>query len=912
MRTITVTLTGGTAGVVTLDDAATATQTRDAIQAALDQTSHNATGGTVSLSAGTYTVAPGIDAGEGALRVGSNTTFEGAGMGATTIRLDNAPGHDVTGIVRTDSGKTNPDGTPTSTHDVTIQNLSIDGNKANAGTAQVDGFFCGPKPFTATADDNIHLIGVEVYGASRYGIDPHEQTTNLSFTSCVSHDNVKDGFTIDYCSNVTITNCEAYANGRHGFNIVTSSHDVTMTGNSSHNNGESGIAMQTGVNELRMLTSTIFIYGGTIANNAGDGIAVREASNVTIGGANVADGVSITGNGGFGVLVEGSDHVSIDGNTISGNTGGTGTDNTEIRVRGYDQTYLDADAANDVFFLSASIEISGNTLGSLTVPHAYGISYSDAGIPVIASNTLVNTSQMSIQDTNKLSDMPVFVAQITRGDDIITGTGGADTITGDSGNDTIYGGYGNDRLYGTDGNDTLDGGVGSDILYGGFGDDTFIVGAGDTIVEYAKGGTDKVITSLASYSIDALSNIENLTGVASTGFTGTGNAGANIIIGGTGNDTLDGGLGNDTLDGGGGDDTYVLGADNDTVNDAGGNDSIKSTITRSLADYVAIEKLILVGTAAINGTGTAVGNTLTGNSAVNVLTGLDGNDTLDGGTDAVTDTLDGGLGNDTYVLGAGTDNITDAGGSDTITSTITRSLAGYAAIEKLTLLGTAAINGAGNGLANSITGNSAANTIDGGLGLDTMVGGNGNDTYLVSQSTDIVTEALNQGTDLVKSAASFVLGLNVENLTLTGAAIINGTGNTLNNTIIGNGAANNLTGGLGHDVMTGGLGKDIFDFNAISETTKVATTRDFITDFTHLTDRIDLKTIDANSKVSLDQAFTFLAVKGAAFTGTAGELHYLTSGTNTVVEGDINGDKIADFQIQLNGLKTLTAADFIL
>jgi Ca2+-binding RTX toxin-like protein len=910
MRTITVTLTGGTASVVTLDDAATATQTRDAIQAALDQASHNATGGTVSLSAGTYTVAPGIDAGEGALRVGSNTTFEGAGMGATTIRLDDAPGHDVTGIVRTDSGKTNPDGTPTSTHNVTIQNLSIDGNKANAGTANVDGFFCGPKPFTATADDNIHLIGVEVYGASRYGIDPHEQTTNLSFTSCVSHDNVKDGFTIDYCSNVTITNCEAYGNGRHGFNIVTSSHDVTMTGTSSHNNGESGIAIQTGVNELRMLTANIVIHGGTIANNTGDGIAVREASYVTIGGPNAADGVTLTANGGFGVLVEGSDHVSIDGNTIAGNTGGTGTDNTEIRIRGYDQTYLDADAANDVFFMSTNIEISGNTLGSLTVPHTYGVSYSDAGIPVIASNTLINTLQMSILDTSKLGDMPIFIPQITRGDDIITGTGGADTITGDSGSDTIYGGYGDDTLYGTDGNDTLDGGVGSDVLYGGFGDDTFIVAAGDTVVEYAKGGTDKVVTGLASFTIAALSNVENLTGLANTGFTGTGNTGANIIIGGTGNDTLDGGLGNDTLNGGAGNDTYIIDNANDKITDSAGIDTVKSWFTTTLV--AGLENLTLLGVAALSGTGNTANNILTGNSAVNVLSGGDGNDTLNGGIDAVTDTLNGGLGDDTYVLGAGTDTVTDAGGSDTITSTITRSLAGYAAIEKLTLAGTAAISGTGNGLANTITGNAAANVIDGGLGLDTMAGGNGNDTYIVSQSTDVVTEALNQGTDLVKSAATFVLGLNVENLTLTGAGIINGTGNTLNNTIIGNSAANIITGGAGQDAMTGGLGNDIFDFNLISETTKVATTRDIITDFTHLSDRIDLKTIDANSKVSLDQAFTFLALKGAAFTGVAGQLHYLTSGTNTVVEGDINGDKIADFQIQLNGLKTLTAADFVL
>ena len=58
--------------------------------------------------------------------------------------------------------------------------------------------------------------------------------------------------------------------------------------------------------------------------------------------------------------------------------------------------------------------------------------------------------------------------------------------------------------------------------------------------------------------------------------------------------------------------------------------------------------------------------------------------------------------------------------------------------------------------------------------------------------------------------------------------------------------------------------------------------------------------------------FSFLATKGAAFTGAAGQLRWFQSGTTTIVEGTVNADKVADFQIQLTGLKTLTAADFIL
>ncbi len=60
--------------------------------------------------------------------------------------------------------------------------------------------------------------------------------------------------------------------------------------------------------------------------------------------------------------------------------------------------------------------------------------------------------------------------------------------------------------------------------------------------------------------------------------------------------------------------------------------------------------------------------------------------------------------------------------------------------------------------------------------------------------------------------------------------------------------------------------------------------------------------------------FSFLATKGAAFTGAAGQLRWFQDlrAPTTIVEGTVNADKVADFQIQLTGLKTLTAADFIL
>ncbi len=194
------------------------------------------------------------------------------------------------------------------------------------------------------------------------------------------------------------------------------------------------------------------------------------------------------------------------------------------------------------------------------------------------------------------------------------------------------------------------------------------------------------------------------------------------------------------------------------------------------------------------------------------------------------------------------------------------------------------------------------------------------------------------GTNEILSSVSTLLGAGAKDLVLLGAVVADGTGNALANTMIGSKGANVLIGGAGNDVisggegndtlrgdagrdvMTGGLGADTFDFNAILDTTKLAATRDVISDFTHnatlsLSDRIDFSTIDANGALAGDTAFVWLGT--AAFNGAAGRLHYFqenpagTFNDKTIIEGDLNGDRIADFQIELPGLKALVAADFI-
>ena len=139
------------------------------------------------------------------------------------------------------------------------------------------------------------------------------------------------------------------------------------------------------------------------------------------------------------------------------------------------------------------------------------------------------------------------------------------------------------------------------------------------------------------------------------------------------------------------------------------------------------------------------------------------------------------------------------------------------------------------------------------------------------------------------------------------------------NDVLDGGAGNDtLRGGAGADRLLGGAGNDVFDFDLVSEIGTAAGARDLILDFTSGQDRIDLSTIDANSVTIGNQAFTLLATESTTFTGVRGQLIWdkqdLTGTVNdkTLIMGDINGDRVADFVIELTGLHNVTAGYFVL
>jgi Ca2+-binding RTX toxin-like protein len=327
------------------------------------------------------------------------------------------------------------------------------------------------------------------------------------------------------------------------------------------------------------------------------------------------------------------------------------------------------------------------------------------------------------------------------GNDIIDGGAGNDYLLGQGGNDALYGGAGDDSLNGdgeyitvaplaVHGNDYLDGGAGADQLVGGAKDDELFGGTGnDTLfgdesparIDGAYHGRDYLDGEADNDYLEGGGNDDILLGGSGDDVMWGDSSTAGLADSFNGNDYLDGGDGNDQLAGGGGGDQLFGGAGDDLlVGDA----------------YATILSLAAHGNDYLDG---GAGNDiLQGDGGNDILFGGDGNDVLNGGTGA--DYMVGGAGNDTYVIDnagdviveSGDDNAgagaTGASASNTnVQASITYTLGAF--MTNLTLTGTDAIDGAGNGMGNGLFGNDANNVLKGAGGIDYVVGGAGDDVY---------------------------------------------------------------------------------------------------------------------------------------------------------------------------------------
>ena len=201
-----------------------------------------------------------------------------------------------------------------------------------------------------------------------------------------------------------------------------------------------------------------------------------------------------------------------------------------------------------------------------------------------------------------------------------------------------------------------------------------------------------------------------------------------------------------------------------------------------------------------------------------------------------------------------------------------------------------------------------------GAANERVLGGKGDDILSVGAGVDALGE---QGNDQLTGGTSFCrLVGEIGSDTLhagTGGALM--FGDAGKDTIVGSAVSDGIFGGAGKDILTGGGDEDQFHFSIIADS-KVGANRDVITDFVHGSDDIDVSAIDSRSGIAGNQKFHWIG--SGHFHDRQGEMHFDKVNNpghahdKTIIEGDVNGDGRADFQIALTGLIHLTKGDFAL
>jgi len=369
-------------------------------------------------------------------------------------------------------------------------------------------------------------------------------------------------------------------------------------------------------------------------------------------------------------------------------------------------------------------------------------------------------------------------------------------------------------------------------------------------------------------------------------------AGDDILLGGSGDDILDGGTGKNRIDGGEGFDIVSFAnADTGVTVKLGyvSNQTISATTVDRLLN---IEGVI----------GSAFDDVLSGDEADQWFWGGAGDDTFKASGGA--DTIDGGSGVDLLTFANFGRGVTVSLASAEVQSLGEEDSIRVTGVERLI----------GSYHADRLTASDSGSELAGGVGDDFLIGGAGDDQLIGSAGSDTASYERASAGVTVSLLVTTAQATGAGNDTLTG--IENLVGSAFNDILIGSAGANVLNGGAGNDVLTGGSGADLLTGGAgadtfvyLAATDSRPSTADTIFDFSHAQgDRINLEGIDASTKASGNQAF----VIADAFTRSAGQLVIGSEQGGYFVQGDVNGDGVADFGIHVVTTGPLTASDFYL
>jgi Ca2+-binding RTX toxin-like protein len=842
--------------------------------------------------------------------------------------------------------------------------LGLDGNdtiNAGSGVDSVDG---GSGNDHIEDDDSVNF---DVYDGGS-GIDTIDYSDD-KFTDGTVTINLATGQTIALGGNTeTILNFESVEGSQGGETIVGSAVANILDGNGGNDviNGGAGddtLSGGTGDDILDGGTGADVMFGGVgddmfVVDNAADEVHESIGAGTDI----VSAKVNYALQAGQEVEILRADVGVTTGLVLTGNefdnriTGGDGND---MLNGGAGDDFLDGDAGADV--MSGGVGNDTYIVDNAADRVNEGVG---AGTDTVLAS--VNYALQAGQEVEVLrADVVGATGLVLTGNEFansILGGAGNDTVTGGRGDDTALLGAGNDAFFWNpgDGNDTVEGQDGLDglVFNGANVNENIDISANGSRVRFFRDVANVTmdLNGIEGIRFEALGGVDN---IVINDVSGTDLIGAGVAV------DLEGAIGSGVGDGA---------VDTVTISGTAGNDAITVNLLSNGAISVAgtatsarifhaeaSDQLVINGGASddlIDASGLPAAHislTLNGGAGADMLIGSQGNDFVNGGTGDDVASL--GAGNDVFVWnpGDGNDTVEGQAGLDGLifngasidenidisanggrgrffrdVANVTMDLNGVEGIKFEALGGADHIvindmsgtdlvgagvavdlegaigSGVGDGAVDSVTvndtpGNDAitVNTISN--GAISVSGTSASVRVFHAEATDQLVVNGGAGDDTINASA---LPAGRVTLTLDGGAG--------NDTLTGSAGNDALIGGAGLDHFFGGAGQDTFVFTGASLAaldTGVGANRDVIQDFSG--DIIDLHLIDANLGVGGDQAFSFIGTN--AFTA-AGQVRFFADGAgNTIVEGNVDNNLGADFQIELHAFAAqLQAGNFVL